>query len=95
MDIKHVGGRSKGRVMLYALSTCVWCKKTKRLLNELGIDYHYVDADLASDEDKEKIKAVILKWNPNGSYPTIVIDDKNSIIGYDPEKIKEVLGNEK
>jgi len=94
MDIKHIEGRKKGNVILYALSTCVWCKRTKRLLNELGIDYHFVDVDLASDEDKEKIKALVLQWNPNGSYPTIVIDDKDCIIGYDPERIKEVLGNE-
>lgn len=94
MDIKHIEGRKKGKVMLYALSTCVWCKKTKRLLNQLGIDYSYVDVDLASAEDKEQINSVVLKWNPSGSYPTIVIDDKQSITGYDPEKIKEVLGND-
>jgi glutaredoxin len=94
MDIKHIEGRKKGKVMLYALSTCVWCKKTKRLLNQLGIGYSYVDADLASAEDKEQINSVVLKWNPSGSYPTIVIDDKQSITGYDPEKIKEVLGND-
>lgn len=94
MDIKHIEGRKKGKVMLYALSTCVWCKKTKRLLNQLGVDYSYVDADLAGAEDKEQINSVVLKWNPSGSYPTIVIDDKQSITGYDPEKIKEVLGND-
>jgi glutaredoxin-like protein NrdH len=93
MDIKHIEGRKKGKIMLYALSTCVWCKKTKRLLNELGIDYHFVDVDLASTEDKDKINSVVLRWNPSGSYPTIVIDDKQCIIGYDPERIKEVLGN--
>ncbi len=93
MDITHIEGRKKGKVMLYALSTCVWCKKTKRLLNQLGIDYHFVDVDLASAEDKDEINSVVLRWNPSGSYPTIVIDDKQSIIGYDPEKIKEVLGD--
>jgi len=93
MDIKHIEGKKKGKVMLYALSTCVWCKKTKRLLNHLGIDYSYVDVDLASADDKEQINSVVLRWNPSGSYPTIVIDDKQSITGYDPDKINEVLGN--
>ncbi|UCD05125.1 MAG: glutaredoxin family protein [candidate division WOR-3 bacterium] len=93
MDIKHIEGKKKGKVMLYALSTCVWCKKTKRLLNQLGVDYSYVDVDLASPEDKEQINSVVLRWNPSGSYPTIVIDEKQSIAGYDPDKIKEVLGN--
>ena len=94
MDIKHIEGKKRGhQVMLYALSTCVWCKKTKRMLNQLGIDYHFVDVDLATPEEKEAIKKIVLKWNPQASYPTIVIDDKQSIIGFDPEKIKEVFGN--
>jgi len=32
--------------MLYALSTCVWCKKTKELLASLGVDHSYVFVDL-------------------------------------------------
>ncbi len=94
MDAKHVEGRNRGNVMLYALSTCVWCKKTKRLLNGLNVAYDYVDVDLADGDEKEKIKEIVLKWNPSGSYPTIVVDERQSIVGYDPEKIKEVLGND-
>ncbi len=93
MDIKHIDGKKKGNIMLYALSTCVWCKKTKRLLNELGVDYYFIDVDLVDTQDKEKINQKVLKWNPAGSYPTIVIDDQQCIVGYDPERIKEVLGD--
>ncbi|UCF69688.1 MAG: glutaredoxin family protein [candidate division WOR-3 bacterium] len=95
MGIKHVEGRKKGNIMLYALSTCVWCKKTKRLLNTLNIAYDYIDVDLVGGDESEKIKETVLKWNPSGSYPTIVVDEQQSIVGYDPEKIKEVLGNDR
>jgi len=30
MAMTHVDGKNKGKIMLYALSTCVWCKKTKQ-----------------------------------------------------------------
>lgn len=93
MDLKHVPGRKKGAVMLYALSTCVWCKRTKRLLNELGVEYDYVDVDLLQSDERETVNQKVREWNPNGSYPTIVIDNSQCIVGYDPEKIKEVLGN--
>jgi glutaredoxin-like protein NrdH len=93
MEIKHVEGRKKGNVLLYALSTCVWCKRTKRLLNDLGISYDYIDVDLLDSGEKEEINKKVLRWNPSGSYPTIVIDDEHCIIGYDPDKIKEVLSN--
>jgi glutaredoxin-like protein NrdH len=91
MDIKHIDGKKKGNVILYALSTCVWCKKTKRLLNELGVDYSYIDVDLLKGEEQEKIKQEITQWNPKCSFPTIVIDNKKCIVGYKDTEIKEAL----
>ena len=37
--------------MRYAMSTCVWWKKTKRLLDELGLEYSYVDVDVLAKEE--------------------------------------------
>jgi glutaredoxin-like protein NrdH len=93
MEIKHIDGKNKGKIMLYALSTCVWCKKTKRLLNELAIAYDYVDVDLLNSAEREEINKKVLKYNPQGSYPTIIINEDQCVVGYDPGKIKEVIGN--
>jgi|GEM_PF-3996188 len=46
MRTEQVGGEDRGDVLLYALSTCGWCRKTKALLKELGVQYRYVDVDL-------------------------------------------------
>ena len=56
MNIKmnHVEGTDKGRVVLYALSTCQWCRKVKDLLKELGIDFYYIDVDLAGEMTGKK-----------------------------------------
>jgi glutaredoxin-like protein NrdH len=92
MDIKHVTGKNKGNIMLYALSTCVWCKKTKRLLNDIGVDYYYIDVDLLNTDEKEKTKQEIMRWNPSCSFPTLVIDNEKCIVGYKENEIKEALG---
>ena len=92
MKIEHVKGKNKGKVMLYALSTCVWCKKTRELLNELGVEYYYVYVDLLQGNYKEKAIGDVKKLNPRCSFPTIVINDKECIIGYKEDKIKEALG---
>ena len=42
MKIEHVKGENKGKIMLYALSTCVWCKKTRELLDDLGVEYYFI-----------------------------------------------------
>ena len=52
MALKHVAGKNKGHIVLYALSTCPWCKKTKKLLEELGVEYYFDDVDLMTDAEK-------------------------------------------
>lgn len=89
--MKHVEGTKRGDITLYALSTCAWCKKTKGLLDKLKADYYYVDVDLLADADKEKAVKEISKWNPEGSFPTLVIDNKSCIVGFDVEKIKGLI----
>ncbi len=94
MDIKHVDGKNRGKIMLYALSTCVWCKKTKKFLNDHGVAYDYIDVDLCAEEEKEKIKKEIMRWNPRCSFPTVVINDKQGITGFDERKLREAIGEE-
>ena len=91
MKYTRIEGKNKGKVVLYAISTCVWCKKTKRLLNELGVQYDYIDVDLLTDEEKEEVKGEVLRWRKSASYPLLVIDDKRCIKFYDEEEIKEAF----
>lgn len=91
MNVKHVTGKRAGTVMLYALSTCPWCKKTKQLLADLGIEYDYVDVDLLTESEKRQVVEVIKKWNPACSYPTMVLDDKKCIVGFREDEIRKAL----
>ena len=92
MDKVHVEGKNnKHRVMMYALSTCAWCKMTKKFLNDNDIEYEYVDVDLASDADHEKIAKDIKDHGGSPSYPTLIVDDKMVITGFRKDKIKEAL----
>ena len=92
MAMVHVEGKNKGEIVLYALSTCVWCKKTKKLLTELGADFHYVYVDLLEGKERASVLAEMVRYNPQRSFPTLVIDAKTSIVGYQERKIREVLG---
>jgi len=91
MAMKHVEGKNKGKIVVYALSTCPWCQKTKRLLDELGIDYYFEDVDLAGPNDRKRINEVFSKWNPQQSFPTIVINDTRCIIGFKEQDIREAV----
>ena len=92
IKIEHVKGKNKGKILLYALSTCGWCKKTKELLNNLGVEYSYIHVDLLEDNDKDKVMKDVKKWNSLCSFPTIVINNRECIVGYKEDEIKEALG---
>ncbi len=91
MAIIHVAGKDVGSIMLFALSTCGWCAKTKKLLDDMGVgyDFEYVD-HLQGPERDEAIKKV-MKWNPACSFPTLVINESKCIIGFKENEIREAL----
>ena len=91
VKIEHVKEKNKGKILLYALSTCVWCKKTKQLLEDLGVEYSYIFVDLLESKDKEKAIEDIKKCNPRCSFPTLVVNDEKCIIGFKEDEIREAL----
>jgi len=91
MNINHVPGKKKGEVMLFALSTCGWCKKTKALLNELGVEYHYIDVDQLRGKEQEDVVNEMGKYNPATNFPTVVINSKKAIIGFKEDDIRKAL----
>jgi len=92
---KKVQGKKKGDVLLYALSTCGWCRKTKNLLNDLGVEYKYIDVDLLDSKTKDEAMKEVTHWNPSCSFPTMVINNDKCIVGFKEEEIREALGSGK
>ena len=95
MEFTRIEGTNKGDVRIFTLSTCAWCNKTKRLLKELDVEYHYIDVDLLDFEEKKIVLQEIKKWNPRVSYPTIVINEEKVIPSFDETEIREFFENEK
>jgi len=92
MEKIRVNGKNKThKVLMYAISTCAWCKMTKAFLKENDVEYEYVDVDLASDEDHEKIRKDITRLGASPTYPTIIVDGKTVITGFRKDQIKEAL----
>ena len=92
MDWVHVDGENRGAVRLFALSTCGWCRKTKALLEELGVEYEYKYVDLLTGAERDEAIKQVERWNPARSFPTMVVNEVRSIVGFKPDRIKEVLG---
>ena len=93
MQFSKVSGQKRQhKVVLYALSTCAWCKMTKQFLKDNDVEFEYVDVDLCEEEDKQKIRQHIQSKGGPLSYPTVIVDDNMLITGFRKDKLKEALG---
>jgi glutaredoxin-like protein NrdH len=88
---KVPGKKNKHTVRVYALSTCVWCRMTKQFLKDNEVEYEYVDVDLCTEQDKEKIRQHIISKGGSLSYPSTIVDDKVLITGFRKDLLKEAL----
>lgn len=91
MELVHVPGENRGRIMLYALSTCGWCARTKDLLTDLGVEFSYLYVDLLQGEERDRVVREVERWNPRLSFPTVVINDAKVVVGYQESEIREAL----
>jgi glutaredoxin-like protein NrdH len=91
MGFEHVEGENRGKVTLYALSTCVWCSKTKKLLSDLGVEHSYIYVDLLDGEERRRTMEEVKRHNPKASFPTTIINDEKCVVGYKEKEIKEAL----
>jgi len=79
------------KVKMYTLSTCSHCKATKKFLNENNVAFDATDVDLLQGEAREAVLSEVIQYNPQRSFPTIIIGD-TIIIGFKERDIREALG---
>lgn len=79
------------KVKIYALTTCSHCKAAKKFLNDNNIEFDATDVDVLKDEARKAALDEVMQYNPERSFPTIVIGEK-IIIGFRENDIKEALG---
>ncbi len=60
------------------------------MLDELGVEYNYIDVDLLEGEAREKATEQLKQLNPRCSFPTMAINDR-CIVGFHEEEIQEAL----
>ena len=74
---------------MYSLSTCPWCKKAKQFFEEQNIPYSYIDYDLASVEEQQRISQEMSSFQMKG-FPVVKVG-KEAVVGYSLEKYSELV----
>jgi glutaredoxin len=81
------------KVSMYTISTCPVCRKTKEFFRARSIPFDFVDYDLASENEKNKIVTEIMKGIGDIGFPLVGIGDV-VVIGFNPERFEQLLKSE-
>ena len=78
------------KVTMYTLSTCPWCRKTKKFFTERNIPFEFTDYDLADEATQDKIMQELDAAGANG-FPFVRIGDQ-VVVGWQPAEYARLLG---
>jgi len=82
----------QGAVEFYALSTCIWCRRTREWLEDNGVPFNLHYMDLLEGEERSKAQRELERHVSRMSYPVIVANDGDVVIqGYQPEQFEEEI----
>ena len=79
------------QVKLYALSTCPYCRMTRRYLDENNVGYDLTEVDLLEGKEKDDAVAEVRRISGGASFPVVVVGDE-VIVGFNKARIMELLG---
>jgi glutaredoxin len=81
--IVRPGVRNDHDIVVYALSTCGFCRRALAFLDERGFRYRFIYVDLIPIETKNEIKATLkARFDVNVAFPFAVVDGKQHLIGF-------------
>lgn len=77
-------------VKVYALSTCPYCRMTRRFLDESGVTYDVTEVDKLEGQEREDVIEEVRKVSGGASFPVVIVGDE-VIVGFNKLRIKELL----
>ena len=80
-------------VKVYALSTCPWCKKVKKYLDDRNIEYDCIDVDLAKGEEQNNALKEVEKLTGKRAFPVTIING-TVITGFKEDEFEGALKDE-
>ena len=78
-------------IHLYALSTCPYCRMTKRYLDDHGITYEMTEVDLLEGDEKQEVVDEVKRLSGGTSFPVLTADGQ-VIVGFNKSKMADLLG---
>lgn len=78
-------------IRLYGLTTCPYCRMTKRYLDDHGISYELTEVDRLEGDERQATIDEVKRLSGGTSFPVLVADEE-VVVGFNKTRIADVLG---
>lgn len=90
---QETGNEFSHDLVVYALSTCGFCRRGLAFLRDHNIPFRFIYVDKLDYDLKQSIKLELKnKFGKSVAFPFLVIDDKDTLVGFIEEQWRETLG---
>lgn len=87
------GSIDAGDIMIFALSTCGFCKRALAFLRQNSITFRYLYFDDLQDDVKNEIREYLMNtFNKTLRFPFLVYNNERCLVGFDEDEWKSLLG---
>ncbi len=76
---------------LYALSTCPYCRMTKKYLDEHEVEYTMIEVDTLEGDEKTATVDEVVKLSGGKSFPVLVVGEE-VVVGFNKSRMNQLLG---
>jgi glutaredoxin-like protein NrdH len=91
--VHEEGVKRDHSVVVYALSTCGFCKRALEFLRSHSVEFRYVYVDLLPADTKNALKEELRRrYRIKELFPTLILDDVEAVTGFDREEWQRRLG---
>ena len=77
--------------IMYALTTCLHCKNTKKFLEENHYDVTVIHLDDYCDAQRAELMEKVRKYNPRGTFPVVLMPNGKVIVGFRKTLLEEAM----
>ena len=77
--------------IMYALTTCLHCKNTKKFLEENHYDVTVIHLDDYCDAQRADLMEKVRKYNPRGTFPVVLMPNGKVIVGFRKMLLEEAM----
>jgi glutaredoxin-like protein NrdH len=77
--------------IMYALTTCLHCKNTKKFLEENHFEVTVIHLDDYCDAQRAELMEKVRTYNPRGTFPVVLMPNGKVIVGFRKTLLEEAM----